>query len=233
MQTMRSKRSIRITAIVILLFLILCIAFIYVNDKAGGLSDWRMSKAMGMSETMHIPIGKTPEEAIERFRGHNDSLQIIHQEPVDGGMVLFKQKTSQANSSNLQMEYARKIVFGWKWAWGGGYSIGESSQFTSALDYMSIPQLSHISTPFPMMFGHILDPAIKRVTVEFKENDKPVVTEAKLVEVGPESIIWFVFLPSSATIPYEIKGFNDRGELINHKQIEDSNDMGSMVLGES
>lgn len=92
MQTMRSKRSKRRITVIALLLFLLCIAFIYVNDKAGGLSDWRMSKAMGMSGTIHIPIGKTPEEAIERFRGHNDSLQIIHQEPVDGGMVLFNKK---------------------------------------------------------------------------------------------------------------------------------------------
>ncbi|MFE6073975.1 hypothetical protein ACFVQB_05775 [Paenibacillus sp. NPDC057886] len=232
MRKMRSKRIIQITAIVILLLLISCIVFVYVNDRPGGLADRRMSKAMGMSETIHIPIGNTAEEAIQKFRSKDDSLQIIHQEPIDGGMILFKQKVGQKSNSNLQMEYARKIIFGWKWAWGGGYSIGESSQFTSALDYMSIPELSHISTPFPMLFGHILDPAIQRVTVEFKANEKPVAAEAKLVEVGPESIIWFVFLPSSATIPYELKGFNDKGELITHKQIDDPNDIGSMVLGE-
>ncbi|MFJ2043104.1 hypothetical protein ACIOBL_05835 [Paenibacillus taichungensis] len=232
MPKMRRKRIIRITAIVILLLLITCIAFVYVNDRPGGLADRRMSKAMGMSETMHIPIGKTAEEAIRKFRNNDDSLQIIHQEPVDGGIILFKQKTGQENNSNLQMDYARKIIFGWKWAWGGGYSIGESSQFTSALDYMSIPELSHISTPFPMLFGHILDPAIQRVTVEFEGNEKPVVAEAKLVEVGPESIIWFVSLPSSATIPYEMKGFNDKGELVTHKQMDDPNGMGAMVLGE-
>lgn len=229
---MRSKRIIRITAILILLLLISCIAFVYVNDRPGGLADRRMSKAMGMSGTMHIPIGKTAEEAIQKFRGKVDSFHIIHQEPVDGGIILFKQKSSQENNSNLQMEYARKIIFGWKWAWGGGYFIGESSQFKSALDYMSIPELSHLSTPFPMLFGHILDPAIQRVTVEFEGDEKPVVTEAKLIEVGPESIIWYVSLPSSATIPYEIKGFNDKGELVTHKQMDDPNGMGSMVLEE-
>jgi hypothetical protein len=232
MPKMRSKRIIRITAILILLLLISCIAFVYVNDRPGGLADRRMSKAMGMSGTMHIPIGKTAEEAIQKFRGKVDSFHIIHQEPVDGGIILFKQKSSQENNSNLQMEYARKIIFGWKWAWGGGYFIGESSQFKSALDYMSIPELSHLSTPFPMLFGHILDPAIQRVTVEFEGDEKPVVTEAKLIEVGPESIIWYVSLPSSATIPYEIKGFNDKGELVTHKQMDDPNGMGSMVLEE-
>ncbi|MGC5772112.1 hypothetical protein J4O75_07145 [Paenibacillus pabuli] len=232
MQKMRSKRIIRFTAIVVLLLLILATAFVYVNDRAGGLSDWRMSKAMGMRETIHIPIGKTSAEAIQKFRGNDDSLQIIHQEPVNGGMILFTHRTSQENNSNLQVEYARKILFGWKWVWGGGYSIGQSSQFTAALDYMSIPELDHISTPFPMVFGHILDPSIKRITIEIKVNGKPVVSEAKLVEVGPEQVIWFVFLSSSATIPYEIKGFNDKGELITHKKIEDPNDSGSLILGD-
>ncbi|MFC9708677.1 hypothetical protein ACFTRD_10985 [Paenibacillus sp. NPDC056933] len=119
-QRMRSKRIFRITAIVILLLLTLSIAFVYVNDRAGGLSDQRMSKAMGMSDTLHIPVGKSPEKAIQKFRTNGESSQIIHQEPVDGGMILFTHRTSQENNSNLQVEYARKILFGWKWVWGGG-----------------------------------------------------------------------------------------------------------------
>ncbi|WP_228469326.1 hypothetical protein [Paenibacillus sp. JNUCC31] len=84
-----------------------------------------------------------------------------------------------------------------------------------------------------MVFGQILDPSIKRITIEIKENGKPIVSEAKLVEVGSEQRIWFVFLPLSAKIPYVIKGFNDKGEFITHKQIADPNDSGSMILGES
>lgn len=88
MPKMRSKRIIRITALIILLLLISCIAFVYVNDRPGGLADRRMSKAMGMSETIHIPIGKTAEESIQKFRGKDDSLQIIYQEPVDRKSVV-------------------------------------------------------------------------------------------------------------------------------------------------
>ncbi|MBY0215043.1 hypothetical protein [Paenibacillus illinoisensis] len=223
------KRRIGILLVVIILLISSFLSYVYLNDRPGGFSDQRVSKLLGMDETIHIPTGKTPEMAIQKFRSEQYASQFIHEEPVEGGMIVFTQRAS-TESSNLQIEFVRKRIFGWKWGWGGGYGIGKSSSNPSAMDYMSMPRLEHIESPFPIIFGNVLNPAIKRITVETKENGTPISTEAKLVEVGAERNIWFVLLPSTASTPLHIKALNEEGILIASKEINDPNDSGSLII---
>ncbi|WP_337031830.1 hypothetical protein [Paenibacillus illinoisensis] len=148
---------------------------------------------------------------------------------MEGGMIVFTQRAS-TEYSNLQIEFVRKRIFGWKWGWGGGYGISKSSSDPSAMDYMSMPRLEHIKSPFPIIFGNVLNPVIKRITVETKENGTPISTEAKMVKVGAERNIWFVLLPSSASTPFEIKAFNEEGVRIANKEINDPNDSGALLI---
>ncbi|MEO2203517.1 hypothetical protein ABGV42_07205 [Paenibacillus pabuli] len=226
---MQMKQLIGICLVVVIFSITAFLSYVYLNDRPGGFSDQRMSKLLGMDETIYIPTGKTPASAIQKFRSEQSASHIIHEEPVEGGMILFTQRVS-SESSNLQMEYAQKRIFGWKWRWGGGYGIGKSYPKPFAMDYMSIPRLNHIESPFPIVFGNVLNPAIKRITVDTKENGKQVSTEAKLVQVGAESNIWFVLLSLSASTPFEIKAFNEKGVLIASKEIEDPNDSGSLTI---
>ncbi|WP_340401914.1 hypothetical protein [Paenibacillus sp. FSL H8-0079] len=226
----RNRRIVLIAAMVILLSLLSVVTYMYMNERAGGLADRRISKVWGMDEPIRIPIANSPEGAVQEFRGEFYTSQFIHQEAVDGGMILFTHKKGRENISNLQMEYVRKNIFGWKWVWGGGYSVSEATEGEFALDYMSIPTLDQVSTPFPMLFGNIQDSSIKRISVETQENGTVIATEAKLVEVSHGHLIWYIYLPPSAAIPYIIKGFNEEGKLITHEQIKDANDSGSLTL---
>lgn len=222
----KHKRMIGITALLMLLFTVLFYAIIYMMERPGGLSDRRMSRALGQKVNLHIPLGKTPDKAVERFRGPS-SMEVIHREPVRGGTLLFMRRYNQTDSSNLQVEYVRKTWIGWKWVWGGGFGISESLQSKSALNYMSMPKLDHISTPFPMVFGDILNPSIKNVTVKSQNNGT---YQAKLATVGNEKMIWFVFLPSAISTPFDIEGFNEEGNLVARKTITDPRDSGSVKL---
>ncbi|MEC0257723.1 hypothetical protein [Paenibacillus lautus] len=132
----------------------------------------------------------------------------------------------QAGSHHLQVEYVRKTWIGWKWVWGGGYGIGESSQSVTALNYMGLPELDPISTPFPMVFGDILDPSIKKVNVKIRGESY----NAKLTSAEAGRMIWFVFVPSPASIPFDIEGYNEEGTLIARKTITDPRDSGSVHL---
>ncbi|WP_340017089.1 hypothetical protein [Paenibacillus sp. FSL K6-1318] len=226
----RNRRIVLIAAMVILLSLLSVVTYMYMNERAGGLADRRISKVWGMNEPIRIPIANSPEGAVQEFRGEFYTSQFIHQEAVDGGMILFTHKKGRENISNLQVEYVRKNIFGWKWVWGGGYSVSEATEGEFALDYMSIPILDQVSTPFPMLFGNIQDSSIKRISVETQENGTVIASEAKLVEVSHGHLIWYIYLPPSAAIPYIIKGFNEEGKLITHEQIKDANDSGSLTL---
>jgi hypothetical protein len=229
----RKKRLVWITTGVIFASAILLYALAFVNDTPGGLSDWRMSHAMGLNGTNRIPLGKTPEDAIQQFR-HFPSMQVIHREPVEGGILLFIKRFYEQEGSDLQVEYVRKTWLGWKWAWGGGYGIGGSKSplsAKSALNYISMPKVENISTPFPIVFGDVLDSSIKKVIVEVK--DKGTDTgkyTANLTGVETGHIIWFVFLPSSDFTPFDIEGLNEEGDLIAYKTINDPRGSGSINL---
>lgn len=147
----KHKRIIGITALLMLLSTVLFYAIIYMMERPGGLSDRRMSRALGQKVTLHIPLGKTPDKAVERFRGPS-SMEVIHREPVKGGNLLFMRRYNQTDSSNLQVEYVRKTWIGWKWVWGGGYGFSESLQSKSSFNYMSMPKLDH-QPPFPWFLG--------------------------------------------------------------------------------
>ena len=159
-------------------------------------------------------------------------MQVIHREPVKGGVLLFIKRFYQQEGSDLQVEYVRKTWLGWKWVWGGGFGIGGSKSplsAKSALNYMSMPKEKNISTPFPMVFGDVLDPSVKNVTVVVRGAD-PGKYFAKLAGEDTGHKIWFAFLPSAAAAPYDIEGFNEKGDLIAFKTIEDSRDSGSIDL---
>ncbi|GAB6990242.1 hypothetical protein [Paenibacillus pini] len=224
----KPKQIISWVMIVLIVALFLLYAFVVVNDKPGGLSDWRMSRVIGLKSTIRIPIGKTPDEAVQKFRMFS-SMDVIHRERVDGGSILFINRSPQKEGSYLQVEYVRETWLGWKWVWGGGYGIGKSDspQAKPALNYMSMPEVENVSTPFPIVFGDILDSSIKNVTVESKSIGKH---KAKLSAINSEKRIWFVLLPSLEFIPFVIKGFNEKGELLAFKTITDPRDMGLIDL---
>lgn len=227
-QTKRSRMMIFTILAVILLSAAIFYAAIFVIERPGGIADRRLSEAVGMNDDfLKIPIGKTPEAAVEQFRGGSSSPYVIHQEPVDEGMLLFKTSTRQ-ESTNLQVEYVRKTRLGWKWVWGGGFSNSKASDKPSAVHYMSLPELKGVSTPFPMLFGYLFDPSVVRITIETTKDGG---YEAKQIEAGPDERIWFVFLPSSADMPYEIKGYDESGEQIASKIVDDPNDSGIFNLG--
>ncbi|WP_308721851.1 hypothetical protein [Paenibacillus polysaccharolyticus] len=205
--------------------------YMYLKEKPGGLADQTLSKAMGLDETMSIPIGSTPEDAVQQLRASTPNVRVVHQEPVDDGMIVFTQRTNSEASSNMQLEYVRKNSFGWKWVWGGGYGIGDIDPSEYALYYMNLPKLEGIETPFPMVFGTIEHPGIQRVTVETEQNGSMSITEAKLIRTDMEEYIWFVMLPSSEGTPYTIKIYDEEGKQVGSKQNEMVNDSGSLTLG--
>ncbi|WP_340006183.1 hypothetical protein MHH52_01425 [Paenibacillus sp. FSL K6-0276] len=223
----KNKRKIWMAAGLIASSIVLLYVFVFVYETPGGISDWRLSRAWGLESTVRIPLSHTPEEAVQQMRG-SGTFQVIHREPIEGGKLLFMKRTDKQDGSDLQVEYIRKTWFGWKWGWGGGYVIGESkspTQTKNALTYMSIPTVEHISSPFPMVFGDVLDSAIKNVTIQTKDKDE---YKAKLIHTTKESTIWFVLLPTTQSTPLEIKGFSEENELIAHKTITDPRDNGTI-----
>jgi hypothetical protein len=212
----------------VLICLIVLFTLSYVNEMPGGFADWRMSQAIGLEGTNKIPLGRTPEEAIQKLR-HDTSKQIIHKEPVNGGTLLFiKRDFQKVGSTDLEIDYLRKTWLGWKWTWGGMFGSGSSIAGTkSVLSYMLMPKISGINTPFPLLYGDVLDPTVYSIII-IENGANPM--KAKLVGSQTGHTIWFAYLPTSFTVPYEIQALNVNGDIVESKTINEPNDSGLIQL---
>jgi hypothetical protein len=225
----KGKRLLWITAAAVLACLVLVIGAVYVYDMPGGIADRRLSQAAGVEGTWRIPIGRTPEEAVQKFR-HFPFMQVVHKETVDGGVLLFIKRDYQKDGTDLQLEYVRKTWLGYKWVWGGGYGIGHSKLTTPAINFMSLPRVAGIEAPFPIVFGEIVNPSIHGVNIS-TAGERPGNYTAKTY-TDPESgvTIWFAILPSSAAAPYQIEALDANGAVAASKTVDDARDFGEVLL---
>ncbi|ACT04621.1 hypothetical protein [Paenibacillus sp. JDR-2] len=215
------------TAIAIAVCFVLFIGFVYAYDRPGGISDWRYARASGISGTIKIPLGATPEEAVRKFRSEA-TTHIIYREPVAGGALLFTKLNEQKEGNNLGIEFVQKTLLGWKWVYGGTYSYSAADR-NEALNFMSIPKYKGIKGPFPIIFGQITNSAITSVKVTVG-GDKAGVYNAKIISEGVLQRIWYVILPAAADKPYKLEALNREGNAVASKTSDDPTDFGSIML---
>lgn len=222
---MTTTRRWGLAAGVILASVAVLYLLLYMYERPGGWSDRSMSKSLGLGQTLEIPLGGSPEEAVRLFRG-SDSMTVLHQEAVGRGELVFLTRSGNLAGGDLQVEYVRKTWLGWKWVWGAGYGTDPDSDAT-ALSYLRLPEIEQVSTPFPLVFGEVLNPSIRHIVLQQKEagTDK---SEAKLVTAASGRTIWFAFQPATSGVPFEIKGTDDDDEVIASKMITDVRGSGTM-----
>ncbi|SFF20170.1 hypothetical protein SAMN05216378_5430 [Paenibacillus catalpae] len=207
----------------ILACLLLLVGFVYAYDKPGGIADWRYSRAAGYPGIINIPLGDTPEQAVQKFRQTTDE-QVIYKEAIDGGVLVFTKRNDQTDGTDLGIEFVRKTWLGWKWVTGGSYGL--SSVADEAVNYMSMPKFKGIHGPFPIVYGQIADKSITDIQVILGGD----AYRAKIINEGVLEPIWYVELPSSADTPYQIEALNSRSSVVASKTIDDSFDSGSILV---
>ncbi|WP_336774935.1 hypothetical protein [Paenibacillus sp. MMO-58] len=216
------------SAIAIAVCFVLFIGFVYAYDRPGGIADWRYSRASGISGTIKIPLGDTPEEAVRKFR-NEARTHIIYREPVAGGTLLFNKLNEQKEGNNLGIEFVRKTLLGWKWVYGGNYSYSAAADQNEALNFMSIPKYKGIDGPFPIIFGQLANSAVVGVKVTVG-GDKAGEYNAKIISEGVQQKIWYVILPAAAGKPYKLEALNSEGNAVASKTSDDPTDFGSITM---
>ncbi|GLX69933.1 hypothetical protein [Paenibacillus glycanilyticus] len=215
---------------ILLACLILFAGLVYAYDKPGGIADWRYSRAAGLEGTIQIPIGKTPEEAVQKFRS-SSNLQIVHKESLHGGDLLFY-KQNGIKDENLGIEFVHKTWMGWKWVMGGGYAVSAPFERKEAFSFMSMPKYKGITGPFPIIYGLILDSSITKINVTVggtKAGSYP----ASITEYEPGQRLWYAELPASSTAPYKITATGDNGKVLAVKSFDDPTGYGSVAMSKS
>ncbi|NQX63854.1 hypothetical protein [Paenibacillus qinlingensis] len=202
---------------IFLVVLILAYSTIYMIEKPGGIADWRISKAMGLTETLRVPLGDTPEEAIRQFRGSSfeQIFKTIFREPVQGDVLQFSKLLQNHSGTDLRVDIAKKLWLGWKWTSGGGYSIGGDkmdASSDSALSYMMMPMRWEKPKGNSLLFGEIGDTSITHIVVKGNE---AVARDyaAEIVKTDEGYIVWYMILPASVRVPFDIQAYTDQNEL--------------------
>ncbi|GBG09308.1 hypothetical protein PAT3040_03952 [Paenibacillus agaridevorans] len=220
-----SRRLWFIGPIAAIVALFLMATMVYIYEKPGGLADWRYSRATGLKETIRIPIGRTPEEAVQKFRDSNKT--VVHKEFLNGGALLFLEGFKEKGRTGLQLEFVRETwIGGWKWEMGGGYGISVHPD-THLLNYMSMPSNKGIKGPFPIVFGEVVNPSVSKVKVII-EGEGSDEKEAKIVDYGREQRLWYAVLPKAASTPYTIEALDEKGGIIASQTFEDQTDSDSI-----
>jgi hypothetical protein len=67
------------------------------------------------------------------------------------------------------------------------------------------------ATPFPLLYGRCLNPAITRIIVQNATN---VSYEAKIVNAKTGGSMWFVRLPVEADTVYTVEGLDAKGNVL-------------------
>ncbi|MBD3918460.1 hypothetical protein H8B09_06815 [Paenibacillus sp. PR3] len=220
------KRLYWIGAGILIICLFLTVAYTLVKDLPGGFADQKLSHKTGLEGTMRIPLGKTPEDAVLKFRDFK-TMQVIHKESVKEGMLLFIKRFNKEEGTDLQLEFVRKTWLGWKWGWGGGFSIGSITN--SSLDYMVMQKINGVNNPFPLVYGEVFNPSITNINI-VTEGQNADVYAAKLIDAQAEHKIWLSLLPESLTTPFEIQAFNAKGDIVVRKTINDLTDSGEITI---
>jgi hypothetical protein len=228
------KRMPRYTLLTGILILVLILVYptIYMIEKPGGIADWRLSKAMGLTETLRIPLGETPEEAIKRFRGSSieDKYKTILRKPVHGGILQFSKRRQEHSGTDLKVEVARKSWLGWKWASGGGYSFGGDrmdASSESALSYMMMPMNLGKPNGSSLIFGEIGDTSITHIVVRADEIGAKEYG-AEMVKTDEGYVVWYLVLTAPVGVSFDLQAYTDQNELRATQTISVGRESGSI-----
>ncbi len=144
----------------------------------------------------------TVEEAIKQSGRHADIM--LYQEKVKNGVLVFFKSDVGNNEYALNAGFVKKSLFGWKWVWGG--STGENEQYFPSVK----------GTPFPLLFGEIIDNAIKQVIISDKEHSYAKTAD---IEGSGNDRIWFVFPDESGGPDFDIVWQSNEGEVFNLESV--------------
>lgn len=168
-------------------------------------------------------------EAIEKARDDNYVSYIIREVAFKDGVVVFFIRKTQDNSIQIVSEYVKKTGKGWKWGVGGGHSgsnlrlnstDAEAHKQSFTYQYFPITEGTEFGkSPFPMIFGVVLNPDISRMVV--KDSNRGLERQAEIVEVNKNFKLYYVFLDQIQGLKFDITGYNGEGLPIDTQSIDE------------
>ncbi|MCG1023394.1 hypothetical protein [Sutcliffiella horikoshii] len=157
-----------------------------------------------------VVADEIPPERLEEILAPYEYNEILHVEEVTEGVVVFFTRTikKDINIDVLHATFIKKTKYGWDESTEGAeHTIQEKED----LSHQLITPGSEES-PFPLVFGKILNPDISSVLVRMVERKQEYPAEIIVSENG--SKYWFTFAEIDREEIFEIHGLNKAEQAI-------------------
>lgn len=177
-------------------------------------------------------INQTLRQVItERYHSLNISGfemdEIVHNEWTNDGVVVFytrKYGQKDEEYADLNLEYWKKTLLGWKWVTGGSYQFSSLKILKQKrgliFEYVAGTEPDGSGKPpLPIVYGESFNPDVVNIELTNKQTQYKQV--AKMIHIQNGRTIWFVRFPFSMGTHIEIQGLDEAGKavVINNMEI--------------
>ncbi len=134
--------------------------------------------------------------------------EIIHQEKVEHGVVVFftQQTNKEERYTQIHALFIQRTQDGWMETFDrGSHSFLEKEELSQQLLSPSTEE-----SPFPLVFGKIINPEIAEVIVSRGESEQKYPVEIITTENGER--YWFSFVDVDPDMLFEIYGLTEEGQ---------------------
>ncbi|GEB34890.1 MULTISPECIES: hypothetical protein [Brevibacillus] len=154
----------------------------------------------------------TPLQAIEQMR--EEVGTVLHEASTDKGTLFFLVH----EDGQIHAEFAKKTILGWKWGNGGSHAIPADSEMSLydpafSTQYVANGKENPFDSPFPMLFGVILDPAIDSLVVVSDKTGKEIQAEIIDSELIPFRL-WYAQIPVKQGEAFTVTALGEDGGVI-------------------
>ncbi len=148
------------------------------------------------------PVTQTPDEALQLGLGRN--YEIVHREPVAGGMILLYRPEPNALDAALII----KTREGWKWVFGGGTARPKGVEPIISWSYVLLRDPAKETQPLSVYFGEVFSSEVAYVEVE--EQDRP----KRSMAISQGRKFWIIVFDRSIDYPTRVRAGTVDGNYI-------------------
>ncbi|WP_136603726.1 hypothetical protein [Paenibacillus dokdonensis] len=167
---------------------------------------------------------RTAVQAIEKARNLDEPIEVVQeQKKGDGDVVFYLRYIHRRNPRPvISVDYTSRALMGWRWVTGGGHTMMETDEAMAEQERLdaqwSVQWLpGEDETPFPLLFGAVVNPDIASVTVT---DAKTATTEtAVMIDAGKDLRIWYLFVDESLGMDFTLHALSAEGDVLSTQQL--------------
>lgn len=165
-------------------------------------------------------------KAIEEIKGENHVEYVIHEDYFSNGAFVYYLRTAD-DTLVLSSEYVKKTILGkWKWVFGGSHSQSHLSLVDAysgsgmpiSHQFLPVIEKRQYRIPFPVIYGGIVDPAVKRIVV--RSHETGLERQAKILPVNDLFQFYYMYVTESEGAKFDILAYDGMNKILYEELID-------------